>query len=148
MSDILKRCRECNIEKDISLFYPRHLRCKECISKTNKLFYKNNPEYFREQRLKYKKLHPRRDDVNNTKKIAIKLGISINKINKLRKKHNGFCDICNKTKANGHRLSIDHDHKTNKIRGFLCNKCNFGLGCFKDNIELLKRAIKYLEERR
>jgi len=33
-----------------------------------------------------------------------------------------------------------------KVRGLLCNKCNMGIGLFKDNIELLKEAIKYLEE--
>lgn len=50
--------------------------------------------------------------------------------------------------------TIDHDHShCNKkhgcsecIRGVLCNHCNLGLGHFKDNIETIKQAIKYLEE--
>ena len=28
----------------------------------------------------------------------------------------------------------------------ICTKCNNGLGSFKDNVSLLKKAIKYLEE--
>lgn len=40
---------------------------------------------------------------------------------------------------------IDHCHGTGKIRGILCGKCNKGLGQFEDNIELMKKAIKYLE---
>jgi Recombination endonuclease VII len=40
---------------------------------------------------------------------------------------------------------VDHCHKTNKVRGILCNGCNIGLGSFKDDINLLKNAIKYLE---
>ena len=40
---------------------------------------------------------------------------------------------------------MDHCHKTKKIRGLLCHTCNSGLGMFKDNIEYLKNAIKYLE---
>ena len=41
---------------------------------------------------------------------------------------------------------IDHNHKTNKIRGILCGNCNMGLGHFKDNLDVLKNAIKYLED--
>jgi hypothetical protein len=44
-------------------------------------------------------------------------------------------------------LGVDHDHITGKVRGLLCNDCNLGIGHFKDNIEKLKLAIKYLEEK-
>ena len=39
---------------------------------------------------------------------------------------------------------LDHDHNTGEIRGWLCHKCNTGLGRFKDSISYLYRAIKYL----
>jgi hypothetical protein len=42
------------------------------------------------------------------------------------------------------QLSTDHDHETNMVRGLLCSHCNLGLGNFKDNISLLRRAITYL----
>ena len=54
-----------------------------------------------------------------------------------------ICPICNKimkTKA------LDHCHKTGKIRGFICRKCNSGLGFLYDDKEILLRAIKWLEE--
>ncbi len=41
---------------------------------------------------------------------------------------------------------VDHDHITNKVRNLLCGCCNKGLGSFRDSTELLKEAIKYLEE--
>lgn len=44
------------------------------------------------------------------------------------------------------RFYIDHCHKTNKIRGLLCHQCNLALGHVKDNIQILKGLIKYLEE--
>jgi Recombination endonuclease VII len=43
------------------------------------------------------------------------------------------------------RLAMDHNHVTGKIRGLLCDQCNRGLGMFKDNPELLRKAVEYLE---
>ncbi|MFX0021130.1 MAG: endonuclease VII domain-containing protein [Candidatus Hermodarchaeota archaeon] len=40
---------------------------------------------------------------------------------------------------------IDHDHKTGKIRGLLCNNCNVILGNAFDNPLILIRAIEYLQ---
>lgn len=62
----------------------------------------------------------------------------------LRSKQNNTCAICGNLQE-GQRLSIDHDHKSKKIRGLLCESCNLGLGKFKDNIMLLEKAISYLK---
>ena len=57
----------------------------------------------------------------------------------------GKCEICNQTITES-TCHIDHCHKTNKVRGLLCNTCNKGLGLFKDNIAALSKAILYLEK--
>ena len=41
---------------------------------------------------------------------------------------------------------VDHCHKTYKIRGILCQKCNRVLGVFNDSPELLRKAATYLEK--
>lgn len=59
-----------------------------------------------------------------------------------------FCQICGKTGTNDSlkdKLHVDHDHATGEIRGMLCDNCNKGLGCFKDDPERLLAAIYYLE---
>lgn len=43
------------------------------------------------------------------------------------------------------RLSVDHCHITNKVRGLLCLQCNTAIGSLKDSLKNLKSAIKYLE---
>lgn len=57
------------------------------------------------------------------------------------------CNICGDSKpAQGRfRLNVDHDHETGKIRGVLCSSCNLGLGKFKDDLKLLKAAVKYIQ---
>lgn len=51
------------------------------------------------------------------------------------------CEIC----GGKRNLHIDHDHETENVRGCLCINCNTALGGFRDNVELLKNAINYLE---
>ena len=50
------------------------------------------------------------------------------------------CMICGSIE----KLVVDHDHKTNEVRGMLCNHCNRGLGHFRDNPKTLSKAIDYL----
>jgi len=50
------------------------------------------------------------------------------------------CVIC----GSNEKLVVDHDHKTNKIRGLLCNHCNRGLGHFRDDPMLLEFAAMYI----
>ena len=58
------------------------------------------------------------------------------------------CPICNQNaqelNSKGPTWVIDHDHETHEFRGWLCQKCNRGLGAFNDNPETLTRAIGYL----
>lgn len=53
-----------------------------------------------------------------------------------------ICAICGST----YMLCIDHDHKTNKVCGRLCSKCNKAIGLFSDDAALLKRAAEYVSK--
>lgn len=62
----------------------------------------------------------------------------------------GGCAICGTTDGMVHRgrvqrLPVDHCHKTETVRGILCTNCNNGLGRFKDDPALLRKAADYLE---
>ena len=74
-------------------------------------------------------------------------GITHDDYERLLKLQNGVCKICKKFKlqSNKNHMAIDHCHKSGKIRGILCGDCNKSLGGFFDNINYLKRAIKYLK---
>lgn len=79
--------------------------------------------------------------------LKLKYGISIEEYDNLLLKQNGKCAICETVKNSVNRaLAVDHNHKTNRVRGLLCDKCNDGIGRFNDSVELLEKAKKYLKE--
>jgi thiol-disulfide isomerase/thioredoxin len=79
--------------------------------------------------------------------IKRKYGISEEEYIQILKKFDNKCGICSSTDSGGRskRMSLDHCHKTGKIRGILCHSCNTGLGLLKDSTEILQKAIDYLE---
>lgn len=60
-----------------------------------------------------------------------------------RCKEAGQCEVCGST----HRLCVDHNHVTGKIRGVLCSHCNSALGLINDNLDTLQGLINYLKEK-
>ena len=55
----------------------------------------------------------------------------------------GACVICGCVDL-ARNNSLDHCHKTGKLRGILCTRCNSGLGMFRDDASLLAKAAAYL----
>lgn len=64
----------------------------------------------------------------------------------LYKKQDGCCAICSIKEADKKKLSIDHDHRTGKIRGLLCNPCNVSIGYAKEDVKILEKMIQYLKD--
>jgi Recombination endonuclease VII/NUMOD3 motif len=55
------------------------------------------------------------------------------------------CDLCNGPQQGQQSLTLDHDHVTGELRGWLCTRCNTGLGKLGDDVEGLRRALAYIE---
>lgn len=97
----------------------------------------------------------RKDNERRKRNQIVKSGVTLNKARHLRKTYNmsvdeylelhnkqkGFCLICKKEDSN---LVIDHCHKSGKVRGLLCAKCNTAIGMLDENVETLLNAIQYL----
>lgn len=62
----------------------------------------------------------------------------------LYKIQNGLCAICSQPEPYGRQLALDHCHDTGAIRGLLCTGCNMALGIFRDDVDVLQKAIEYL----
>ena len=57
------------------------------------------------------------------------------------------CPICSKRTIAGitSKVVLEHDHRSGRVRGWVCDSCNTGIGRFKDDKKLLKRAINFIE---
>lgn len=79
--------------------------------------------------------------------LKTKYGITLEDYNIMLFEQDGCCTICNTHHTEFTKgLAVDHCHTTGKVRGLLCVQCNLALGNFKDDITLMKKAIKYLKK--
>lgn len=98
-----------------------------------------NRVYYKKRRME-DPLYSRKQDLRSA------FGISLEDYNTIWESQLGACAICRRAKTESDRtFDVDHSHETGAVRGILCRDCNLGLGRFKDNPELLREAVKYLE---
>jgi Recombination endonuclease VII len=74
---------------------------------------------------------------------AAQLGITDADYQALLASQGGGCAICDHPPRT-RRLHVDHDHKTGKVRGLLCHRCNRALPSWI-SLAWLRSAIDYLE---
>ena len=55
------------------------------------------------------------------------------------KEQNNKCKLCSRNPE-----TVDHCHKTGRIRGLLCGKCNIQLSQLDRDLKWLKRAFDYV----
>jgi hypothetical protein len=132
-----RKYRQDNLKKVRSLDKKRYIKNREQKLMASKTYSLSTPE--RHEKKKY-----------SSRSSSVKLHLSFEEYKKLKAKQGGVCQICGKTETVKHQsgtprdLCIDHCHLTGTIRGLLCSECNMGLGKFKDNPVLLKKAYNYL----
>lgn len=139
----VKRCCMChkwlpleNFNKGNTYWDKHQPRCKACRSTKHKVEKVKDYSQGRVQHLKRT------------------FGLTVEDYNNMFEQQGGVCAICGGlpngiTKGHlGRNFSVDHDHKTGKVRGLICANCNHGLGFFKDSIEALSKAIEYLNRSR
>ena len=74
---------------------------------------------------------------------AKQLGVTDDEYARLLEAQGGGCAICGNTPKT-RRLDVDHDHKTGKVRGLLCHRCNRSLPTWV-TVDWLLDAKRYLQ---
>lgn len=146
-----KECSCCKQTKSVSEFTRQGKRyysvCKECtcgksnIRRAEERDAGLNIEINRDNYRKYRKW----------RKLKSVYGITKEQYEAMVLQQENKCAICKKEEKekDGQRgttlnLSVDHDHKTGKVRGLLCRQCNIGIGRLQESVEVLQSAIDYL----
>lgn len=125
----------------------------------NKQRYAEDPEYREKRRVEHRAYRARnREKINarqrhraetdpdyRARRRAAAYGLSLQEFKALLARQESACAIC---KTSGRFLHVDHCHATGKVRGFLCNRCNIGLGYYDDDPDLMEAATAYLRAAR
>lgn len=104
-----------------------------------------------EAQLRYRLKNPERHyETTRDRSLRRLYGISTEDVNGMLAAQDGRCAICGSEADRAaiakmkQSLHVDHDHKTGAVRGLLCFSCNMGIGKFKDDPELLVKAVAYM----
>jgi hypothetical protein len=111
-------------------------------------YYQKNKEKITKQKNERLKNNPPSKDKLREYQFRYSYGIDMTDYYRMLKDQNSRCAICKTEHGDKgkNRLYVDHCHKTGTVRGLLCFNCNVALGHFNDDIELMKIAIKYMED--
>ena len=159
-----KVCTKCGETKPLDAFYKAKgtrdgLRgdCKTCFAARAKRWYDQNkdhvidrvqrwrdenPDKYAEYQREYR-ARPDRKIADRAGHLKRKFGISLEDYDRLLAEQGGGCAICSDPPEPGGNLHVDHDHADGRVRGLLCVRCNNGLGQFKEEPELIQKAVSY-----
>lgn len=97
------------------------------------------------KRGKRRRLTDRYKRVIKNKELVRTYGITLADFERMLVEQNHNCKICEKPSAKGKSLHVDHCHATGRVRGLLCNRCNWYLSVFDNDPCALGRLNVYLK---
>jgi hypothetical protein len=99
----------------------------------------------------HKAFHRRQLDASHRRRTVSQYGLAPDEYDTLMAVQDGKCAICRGERP--YRLPIDHDHSCCRgkqscgkcVRGLLCKRCNAVLAPLRDDVDLIERMARYLE---
>ena len=147
-----KLCPMCKLDLPLSSYQKAMGRknnvqayCRQCTNQKNREHYSSDPKAIEKRRKREARRLEKDPMVKRRAELLRVYGITLEEWYEIYDSQNGVCAICKQECKTRKSLSVDHDHETGDIRGLLCNRCNRGLGLFRDDPEVLKNATRYLQ---
>ena len=160
-----RKCSCCGEIKPLTEFYDwkteqRKNMCRMCIRAQMREWRKENPDRVRihasksdkKNRSRVNAYHRKWSKAESSKEkhlarhLRRKYCLTIDDYDEMLKRQGGVCAICgtDQTGKDG-RFNVDHCHRTGRVRGLLCKKCNLGIGLLGDG-DFLEEAIEYIRQ--
>lgn len=145
------KCKVCVAAYDAARATIKNERAKEA-AKTAEGKIRNKNKYDRANAAKA--LKPNYSEINKRNNLR-RYSLTLEEYQDKIESQSSCCALCGRSIESLTRgLHVDHDHKCcppntscgKCIRGLLCHGCNTGLGAFQDDINLLRKAIEYLQK--
>ena len=157
-AEAVKCCSHCKVIKPLTEFHVnKSLKdgksrwCKVCGNKKSK-YYSSQPGAKAKTKAYNKIYNQSLQGILARRKGRLKgyYGITLTQYENMWGQQAGLCAICGKPETFQNQyglvnLSVDHCHKTGKVRSLLCHKCNATIGMVDEDIDVLEKMIKYLK---
>lgn len=114
-------------------------RCRPCARAYYREWSQRNIDSVRERKRAYQASRPQEQRQDHHRKH--RYGMAPGTFAAMRDAQGGACAICGREPK---RLVVDHSHKTGRVRGLLCDRCNIGLHLL-ETPDILSSAQAYLE---
>jgi hypothetical protein len=141
----VKIWREKNKDKVKAIKKKYRINHREKLRESSRIYTNLHRKIYKERR----KIRRANKDLAKNEKLKDRHKITLEDFKKLLESQFNKCGICG-TDFNDTEPCVDHDHynktKIHIIRGLLCHSCNSGIGGFKDNSDLLKKALLWLKK--
>jgi hypothetical protein len=147
------KCQECSVEIARSRGGPNPQYCPKCRQKR-----RNRTIATKLGHLRYEeKTYTERRIAHRRWNLEARYGVTLEVCEMLAASQDYRCALCGVPEASlppiktkwrteyPRHLHLDHCHSTNRVRALLCPACNKGLGSFRDNVAVIRRAANYLE---
>jgi hypothetical protein len=134
-------CIECN-KKLRKNWYSKNR--EDVIQRTKQWQQQNRERHLATQRKRREENREALREKDRTRWLNAKYGLTPEGFDQLLAEQHGACAVCGRKM--GQDLHVDHDHKTNEVRGLLCGSCNRGIGLLQENPTHLHQAGRYLTD--
>lgn len=127
--------------------YLRNIEYKRSYSKAYYQTRKDDPKYKAAQAVRSRRSHIKNKEKRRNHKYMERYGITFDQKMAILSKQNSQCKACGKLLKLDHPrdVHVDHDHRTGKVRGILCHRCNTVLGWLEDDV-LMGKLRSYLQK--